>query len=106
MPRPRVQQAPDYPSSHGHLLQFSVQKKIQVTKEKKKKGSQNHPFLPQNSEHVYPQRCDLKKQTQSTAAQTSKESDVRILRCNGKEKHLLKEEEGKREKERERDDYR
>jgi hypothetical protein len=41
----------------------------------------------------------LKKETQSTAAQTCKESDVRILRCNGKEKHLLKEEEGKREKE-------
>lgn len=39
-----------------------------------------------------------KKETQSTAAQSCKESDVRILRYNGKEKHLLKEEEGKREK--------
>jgi hypothetical protein len=42
----------------------------------------------------------FKKKTQSTAAQTCKESDVRILRCNGKDKYLLKEEEGKREKER------
>jgi hypothetical protein len=58
MPRPRVHQAPDYPSSHGHLLKFSV-KKIQVTKGKKR-SSQNHRFCHKISS-TYIHRDAIKK---------------------------------------------
>jgi formate dehydrogenase maturation protein FdhE len=96
MPRPRVQQAPNYPSSHGHLLQFSVQKKFKLQREKKKKFTEP-PFLPQNSEHVYQQRCDYKKKRRK-AQQHKLAKNPTFVSCVAKAKKNIY---SKRRKERE-----
>jgi hypothetical protein len=96
MPRPRVQQAPYYPSSHGHLLQFSV-KKNSSYKRKKKKFTEP-PFLPQNSEHVYPQRCDKKKKKRRKAQQNKLAKNPTFVSCVATAKKNIS---SKRRKERE-----
>jgi hypothetical protein len=71
----------------------SPSKKNSSYKGKKKKSSQNHRFCHKIPSTYINRDAIFKKKTQSTAAQTCKESDVRILRCNGKEKYLLNGEE-------------
>jgi formate dehydrogenase maturation protein FdhE len=71
-------------------------KKIQVTKGKKKKFTEP-PFLPQNSEHVYQQRCDYKKKRRK-AQQHKLAKNPTFVSCVAKAKKNIY---SKRRKERE-----
>lgn len=79
----------------------SPSKKISSYKGKKKRFTEP-PFLPQNSEHVYQQRCDYKKKRRK-AQQHKLAKNPTFVSCVAKAKKNIG---GRKERKRARDDYR